>query len=156
MSLSIHVNAPSLPAALRGLLRRAVRETLRGEGVRTGELSLTLLDDAGIRELNREWLGHDRVTDVLSFALHAEEAPAAGGPILGDVYVGLDQAGRQAAEAGVSLEEELVRLAVHGVLHVCGHDHPDGPERTDSPMFLLQEARVAAILAAAPTGGDVP
>lgn len=151
MSLTVHVNGGGIPTRLRALLRRAVRETLHGEGVTDGELSLTLLDDPAIRALNREWLGHDRVTDVISFALHGEGAPTADVPVLGDVYVGREQAARQATGAGVPLEEELVRLAVHGVLHVCGHDHPEGPDRTSSPMFQLQEERVAAIL-----GGSRP
>ncbi len=59
--------------------------------------------------------------------------------------MGVDQARRQAAELGVPLDEELVRLAVHGTLHVLGHDHPEGPGREESPMFALQEALVRAI-----------
>lgn len=154
MSLTVHVNGRGIPTRLRTLLRRAVRDTLHAEGITDGELSLTLVDDPSIRDLNREWLGHDRVTDVISFALHGEGAPTAGVPMLGDVYVGREQAARQATGAGVPLEEELVRLAVHGVLHVCGHDHPEGSERTSSPMFQLQEERVAAILGNPRPAGD--
>lgn len=146
MIISIHVNDPAGSASLRRLLQRAVRETLRGEGVVEGEVSLTLVDDSGIQEMNRRWLGRDRVTDVIAFALHGDSTPAPGAPLVGDVYVGRDQAARQAAEAGISMEEELVRLAVHGVLHVCGHDHPEGHERLDSPMFRRQEERVSGIM----------
>jgi probable rRNA maturation factor len=154
MSLTVHVNGGGIPTRLRALLRRAVRDTLRGEGISNGELSLTFLDDPSIRDLNREWLGHDRVTDVISFALRGEGPPTPAAPLLGDVYVGREQALRQAAEAGVPLEEELVRLAVHGVLHVCGHDHPEGSERIASPMFRLQEERVAAILGASRSASE--
>jgi probable rRNA maturation factor len=81
---------------------------------------------------------------VLSFALHDE-----GEPPLGDVYVGVEQARRQAAEAGVAETEELVRLAVHGTLHVLGWDHPEEPEaRFRSPMWLRQEALVAEVMQA--------
>lgn len=97
--------------------------------------SVTFLEDEPIRALNREWLGHDWVPDVLSFRL--EE----GGGLVGDIYVGLDQAARQAAEAGVPGEEELVRLALHGALHVLGFDHPEDEEgRAASEQYRRQEA----------------
>lgn len=118
------------------VLSRAVRHVLDNQGVEEAEISLTLLDDEGITALNRQYLSRDRTTDVIAFALGGGEA------VLGDVYLGLDQARRQAEEVGVTLEEELVRLAVHGTLHVLGHDHPEGPERMESPMFALQEELV--------------
>ncbi len=132
---------PSL-AALGALLERAVRETLAAQGTEDAELSVALLDDLGITALNREHLGHDEPTDVISFALHG-----AGEPPLGDVYVGVEQARRQAAEAGVPEAEELVRLAVHGTLHVLGWDHPvAGDERVRSPMWDRQESLVAQVM----------
>jgi probable rRNA maturation factor len=121
-------------------LRRAVAHTAAFEGGPSGEISVTLLDDEGIRDINRRYLDRDRPTDVIAFSLG--EAPT----VLGDVYIGFDQACRQAAEAGVSLEEELVRLAVHGTLHVLGHDHPEGDDRVTSPMFVLQERLVSELL----------
>jgi len=133
------VNAPE--EAPTELLERAVRHALASAGVTEAEVSLTLLDDAGIRELNRRYLERDRPTDVIAFTLSAP-----GEPVLGDVYVGAEQAARQAADAGLPLTEELVRLAVHGTLHVLGHDHPEGPERLESPMFRLQESLVAELL----------
>jgi probable rRNA maturation factor len=71
---------------------------------------------------------------VITFALHGE-----GEPPLGDIYVGWEQALRQAADFGVSPAEELARLAVHGTLHVLGYDHPEGPERERSSMWIRQE-----------------
>ena len=65
---------------------------------------------------------------------------------MGDVYIGFDQAERQSAEAGVSLDEELARLAIHGTLHLLGHGHSDGPERTGGPMFELQERLLEDLL----------
>jgi probable rRNA maturation factor len=101
-------------------------------------LSITFLEDSEILALNRAHLAHDWVPDVLSFALEA--GPEAR---MGDLYIGLDQAARQAAEFGVSLDEELVRLAVHGTLHVLGMDHPeDEPARTEAPMMQVQEGVV--------------
>lgn len=140
----IHVNAPDAPAVAVDLLERAVAETLRGEGVDRAEVSLTLLDDEAMAGLNHRWLGRSGTTDVLSFSLGEEDEPP-----LGDVYLGREQAVRQAHEHGRPLEEELVRLAVHGTLHVLGHDHPEGPERGRSPMFRRQEELVRAVLGAA-------
>lgn len=136
MSVDVTVNVDEGTAADVGELERAVRHTLASQGVEEAELSLTLLDDEGIQDLNRRYLAKDRPTDVIAFTLGKEPV------LLGDVYLGYDQAGRQAGELGVPLDEELVRLAVHGTLHVLGHDHPDGPEREESPMFALQEALV--------------
>ena len=129
-------------AEAAALIRRAVREALRREGVRSAEISITLLGDAGIADLHERHLGRPGPTDVLSFALHDADQPA-----LGDVYIGRDQAVRQAARLGVPTPEELARLAVHGVLHVLGHDHPEGAGREDSPMFRIQEDAVRAAAA---------
>lgn len=138
-SLEVIVNVGTFVQADAGELGRAVRHTLSSQGIQEAEISLTLLDDAGIRHLNLRYLARDRTTDVLAFALGGGPAP------LGDVYLGFEEARRQAGEVGVPLAEELVRLAVHGTLHVLGHDHPEGPEREGSPMFELQESLVREI-----------
>ena len=122
-------------------LRSAVVMVLRNAGLSVGEISLTLLDDDSIRELNRTYLGKDVPTDVLSFALHeGDEA------VLGDVYVGYERASIQAVEAGIPVEEELARLSIHGTLHVLGYDHPDTEARSSSEMFVLQEWLVQKLL----------
>ena len=140
--IEVQVDAGADPDAPVALVERAVRATLAREGVEAGEVSVALLDDGAIRALNREHLGHDRPTDVLAFALWEE-----GEPVVGDVYLGVAQARRQADEADVPLREELVRLAVHGTLHVVGHDHPEEPEaRAGSAMYALQEELVREIL----------
>ena len=139
----VQVDVGAGPAALVEALERAVRRTLAAEGCREAEVSVALLDDAGMQQLNHRWLGKDRTTDVIAFSLGEE------GDIVGDVYVGYEQAARQAAELGVAPDEELVRLVVHGTLHVLGHDHPEGEERSASPMFELQE-RIVRELTGAP------
>lgn len=133
------VNAGSFAGVDGDMLESTVRETLEDQDVEEAEISVTLLDDEGIRSLNRAYLAKDRPTDVIAFTL------GGGGQLLGDVYVGMEQARRQAAELGVPLEEELVRLTVHGTLHVLGHDHPEGPERDTSSMWILQEELVRRI-----------
>lgn len=139
--ITVHVNVGEAEKAHRKLLEDAVRTTLAREEVESGEVSLTLLEDEAIRAMNRHYLSRDRPTDVIAFALHRE-----GTPPLGDVYLGVDQARRQAEELEIPLAEELARLAVHGTLHVLGWDHPEGEERDDSPMFRRQEALVRRIL----------
>jgi probable rRNA maturation factor len=129
-------------AAVRRVMGRAARAALRHGQVRNAELSITLLDDVEIADMNREFLSHEGVTDVISFALYgADEDP------VGDIYIGFDQALRQAGANGVDAAEELARLAVHGTLHVLGHDHPDGADRLRSEMWLLQESIVAQVFA---------
>jgi len=123
-------------------VRRAVRATLEAESVERAELSVTLMGDAAISALNARYLGHAGPTDVLSFALFEPgEAP------VGDVYIGFDQALRQADTLGTPAQHELARLAVHGTLHVLGHDHPVGAGRTRSRMWRLQERIVGEVLA---------
>lgn len=138
--VEVFVNSGGFAGVPDELLESAVRRTLDAQAVEAAEISLTLLDDEGIGGLNRQFLGKDRPTDVIAFALGADPR------LLGDVYVGVEQARRQAEELGVAFEEELVRLAVHGTLHVLGHDHPEGIERTESPMFALQERLVRLIM----------
>lgn len=121
-------------------LRTGVLRTLAAEGREVVEVSITLLEDDEIREINRSYLGHDRPTDVIAFAL--------GDPddLVGDIYIGLEQARRQAEELGVPPSEELLRLAVHGTLHVLGHDHPEGEDRYRSAMFEQQERIVRGVV----------
>lgn len=128
--------------ALRRLLSAAVEATLDAQATPAAEISVTLLDDEAIADLNRRYLGHEGPTDVISFPLHdAGDAP------LGDIYIGREQAVRQAEHYNVAEDEELVRLAVHGTLHVLGYEHPAGEEREDSEMWQRQETIVRHVLA---------
>lgn len=126
----------------RTLLRSGVRAALRQHAVADGEVSLTLLADDEIAALNRQYLRHAGPTDVISFALFQPPEP-----LLGDIYIGVAQALKEAASRAIPVEQELLRLAVHGTLHVLGHDHPAGAGRTRSRMWRLQEDILAAVLA---------
>ncbi|MDA8441143.1 MAG: rRNA maturation RNase YbeY [Peptococcaceae bacterium] len=94
-----------------------------------GEASIVLIDDAHIQELNKSYRAMDCATDVLSFALMEsnEAEPQILGldedHLLGDVFISLETAQRQAIEYGHSLTREIVFLAVHGMLHLLGYDH---------------------------------
>lgn len=100
------------------------RAVLAAEG-RSGELTLTFVDTAEIAELNREHMGLDEPTDVLSFPLDADDAEALPGVpvLLGDVVVCPAVAAANAPAHAGTLDDELALLVVHGVLHVLGHDH---------------------------------
>ena len=136
----VQVDATAFPDAPLGLIDDAVRQTLAAERTAVAEISIALVADHDIRELNRQYLDEDRPTDVLAFSLGGDDT------VIGDVYIGFEQAARQATELGIPLDEELVRLAIHGTLHVLGHDHPAGPDRDGSPMFVLQERLVQKLL----------
>lgn len=123
-----------------------VRHVLAHHRVEEAEISVAFLDDAAVARLNQDYLSHQGPTDVISFPLHAQgERP------LGDIYVGAEQAARQAAELGVPVAEELLRLAVHGTLHVLGYDHPEEPGREESEMYRLQEELLASFLGSSPS-----
>lgn len=136
----VDVDGGRMAHAPTRLIEDAVRKTLASQGRPEVAVSVALLDDRDMRELNRRYLGTDASTDVLAFAL------GEGEDTVGDVYIGIDQARRQAADVGVPLGEELVRLAIHGTLHVLGYDHPEGSEREESPMFSLQERLLRELL----------
>ena len=123
------------------LVTRGVMAALLGEGVQEAELSLTFVSDGEIQALNSQYFGRDRTTDVIAFSLNDPDDP-----ILGDVYIGCEQAQRQADDVSVSFDEELVRLAIHGTLHVLGYQHPEGEERLESRMFLRQEEILREVL----------
>lgn len=144
---TIRVNLPdgwegSSEAALAAAARAALRTGRAGgrappEGA---ELSVTLLPSEAMRALNRDYHGEDDVTDVLAFGLGEE-------PWLGDVYICPEFAEASARELGLDPGEEILRLVVHGTLHLLGHDHPEGEARYASPMFELQERLLARLLA---------
>jgi probable rRNA maturation factor len=94
------------------------------------ELSLVLADDAMVQELNRQYRGQDKPTNVLSFAaLDDEDAPTTDGPLLlGDVIIAYETTNAEAEAEGKSLSDHLSHLVVHGVLHLLGFDHMEEDE----------------------------
>ena len=106
------------------MLRLLVREILAAEKADSG-VDVILIDDKFMKELNKKFTGRNGTTDVLSFGMREGGPDAMEYPSLGDVYVSLDQAKRQAGEYGVDFSEEVARLVVHGVLHLLGYDHAD-------------------------------
>ena len=122
-------------------LMRVADRVLAWERAPAGShIDITLLSAAAMRRANRRATGRRGLTDVIAYAL-----PQPDGRMLGDVYI-CPTAAAAAARNGVALNDELVRLAVHGTLHVLGYDHPEGPGRTRSRMWQLQERYVTRLL----------
>jgi len=76
-----------------------------------------------MRELNRLWQHKQGTTDVLSFPTEQDEFEKSEGTRLGDVVISIEQAARQAKENGLTLDEEIAQLILHGLIHLCGYDH---------------------------------
>jgi rRNA maturation RNase YbeY len=121
-----------------------------------GELSVLLVDDAAIAELNSAYRGRPQPTDVLSFSqLEGPTPPAGGAGLLGDVVISVETARRQARERRRPLEEEMATLLIHGVLHLLGHDHERGSAEARR-MFAREREVAAAIGLPALALGDRP
>ena len=141
-----------------GAVARLVAGVLESEGVRSGELGVRFVGAARMRALNRDYLGHDEVTDVLAFPLEdADDDDHGGGPddqqadengsaltgasavprLLGDVVVCPRRAAAQARAAGAPPGREIATLLVHGTLHVLGYDH-----ETDAGEMIARQGRI--------------
>ena len=109
---------------------RVARKILAWEGAGPhSHVDVTLVSGAQMRRLNRRATGRRGLTDVIAYSL-----PQPDGSLLGDVYI--------CPEGAAPERDELIRLAVHGTLHVLGYDHPEGPNRTRSTMWRRQERYV--------------
>lgn len=118
----------------RELLERAARAALEHQSKSlASDLTIVLTDDAKIRELNRDYLGIDAPTDVLSFPASESDGsefdPETGAHYLGDILISIPYAAKSAKQAGHPLEAEAQLLVVHGVLHLLGHDHAKPKEK---------------------------
>jgi probable rRNA maturation factor len=124
------------PERLTGVIRTVLQHMER-----TGQVTLVITDDEGIRELSRDFLEIDEPTDVLAFSAQEDSGPFVSAPeagdYLGDVIVSFPRAKAQAEEMGHSVELEINLLVVHGLLHLLGHDH--GSEEDKAIMWAEQD-----------------
>lgn len=127
----------------RSRVREAAVAALKAERAKDAMLSITFVGRATISHLNHRYLGHHGPTDVISFGLGRV---GKRGAVVGDVYICAEIARENAKAQGISAGEELLRLVIHGTLHVLGHDHPTGAGRTTSPMWRRQESILARVL----------
>ncbi len=142
LNIEISTNSDGWPPTLEARAEEAVRAALahsKAKVAGASELSIVLTDDAEQRELNRDWRGIDKSTNVLSFPQIEPFGPVSG--ILGDIILARETLEREAAEMGVSLEDHFTHLVVHGFLHILGYDHMDDDEA------LVMESLETQILA---------
>ena len=146
------------PFDLEEVLRLVITEALKHEACPyETEVNVVITDNAGIREINREYRGIDAATDVLSFPMAEYPAPAdfselsedpdlfepdSGELILGDIMISAERAEEQAEEYGHSLKREMAFLTAHSMLHLMGYDHMSDDER------VVMEERQEEILQA--------
>lgn len=127
----------------RARVREAAVAALKAERAKDAMLSITFVGRGTMSQLNRRYLGHHGPTDVISFGLGRV---GRRGAVVGDVYICAEIARENAKVQGISAGEELLRLIIHGTLHVLGYDHPTGAGRTSSPMWRRQESILARVL----------
>ncbi|MEE9201628.1 MAG: rRNA maturation RNase YbeY [Dehalococcoidia bacterium] len=124
-------------------LRAVAEAVLSAKGVEPPlDLSLVLTGDEAMKRLNRAYLGRESTTDVMAFSMLGDEAfpqPPGTTPVLGEVFISLPQAARQAQEYGHSIQRELALLVTHGILHLLGYDDQ---EPTQEARMRQEEARI--------------
>ena len=143
MSVKVQAHRVRSPVSLSALARVG-EVVLRAERATAVGVSVTLVSAARIAQLNAVHLGVRGPTDVIAFALDGVPGAARSG----DVYLAPSVARQQARRLRISVREELMRLVVHGILHVLGHDHPDDTSRLSSPMWRRQEVLLRRAMAA--------
>jgi probable rRNA maturation factor len=119
------------------LIARSVRTVLRGEGYRTADISVVCVNDGVSRRINSRFLRHDFATDVISFPLGEGDA------VEGELYVNFDRARVQARQYCISRPMEIVRLVIHGVLHLIGYD--DQTPRDRESMHQREDVYLALL-----------
>ncbi len=125
------------PEGTAETIAAAIEGALKNRG-RAGSVAVRVVDDETIHEINREYRGVDRPTDVISFpAEEGEEILAPPDGFIGDIVISYPRAEEQSAEYGHSVRRELSFLAVHGTLHLLGYDHMKEEEAGE--MFALQD-----------------
>ncbi|MBI4529832.1 MAG: rRNA maturation RNase YbeY [Deltaproteobacteria bacterium] len=138
MSVDVTSRRPGKQASRRRIKKQA-EKILRFLNQEQAELSIALVGNREIRELNARYRDKDQPTDVLSFSC---EGPLEGDQqLLGDVVISLETAAQQAKERGKTLEEEIEDLLIHGILHLLGYDHERSPEEARVMRRLERRVR---------------
>lgn len=130
MSVNIRIfNDSGVKKLALSKVEKAVKRSLKGEGITKAEINIIYVSDKDIKKINKKYLNHNNITDVISFKLDENV-------IDGEIYIGTGKAMAQAGQFKVSLTKELMRLAVHGTLHLLGYEDDTENKRFD--MFKLE------------------
>jgi probable rRNA maturation factor len=127
------------------MLRKAAERILSALGYPASELSVAIVGDRTIRRLNREYLGRDKTTNVISFAMGEGDFGGVNPQLLGDVVISAETCAREAEEGGISFSCRLHFLLLHGILHLAGYDHERSGEASARRMDE-QELKLFALL----------
>lgn len=132
LAIEVSVNAGTWPDGLDAIAETAIREALKQSKAKmagVAEVSVVLTDDAEQQELNKQWRGIDKSTNVLSFPQLEPFTPVSG--LVGDIILAEETVRREADEMGITLEAHFTHLMVHGFLHLLGYDHIDDDEAAE-------------------------
>ena len=142
----------------RSFLEQAINRILAEQQISHAELSVVLVDDREIHQMNRDFLGHDYPTDVISFSLNTsvennlcrpQDSVTTASDLQGELIVSVETALREAKSHGWSLQAELLLYVVHGILHLCGYDDLEDEAR---PAMRTRERELMSIWGYCPTG----
>lgn len=141
MGVDVRKRAPGRKVPI-AWLKKTGQEILEILEQNRTELSIAVVDNGEIQELNARYRNRDEPTDVLSFS--AERRLPAGTEVLGDVVISVEKAEEQARKRGETLEQEMTALLIHGVLHLLGYDHERS--RRDARIMRALEKKVSRAL----------
>jgi len=133
---NVFVRVRKLPVPV-SLIRKTANFVLNKQKRKGGSVSIHCIGMQAMKQLNHTYRGKSKPTDVLSFSIDELEMPGGSHGDFGDIFVCVPYIARQAKEMGVSFREELIRMVLHGILHVLGFDHTYAHEAKQ--MFSLQE-----------------
>jgi len=152
LEVAFVVNADGWPDGLDEIADKAIHEALKQSGAKMAgiaEVTVVLTDDAEQRELNQQWRGFDKSTNVLSFPQLEPFTPVIG--LVGDITLARETVEKEAAEMGITLNAHFTHLVVHGFLHLLGHDHI---EDADATRMESLETKILATLGIADPYAD--
>jgi probable rRNA maturation factor len=137
MSISIQ-NRQKLLSVDLGRVRRSLKRLLKELGCKDSEVSLLLVDDDQIREINKNYLQRDRPTNVISFAMTEGVFGEVHPEILGDIILSVETAARDAMACDIDFMDQVEFLLIHGLLHLLGYNHENVESREAEKMKMLE------------------
>ena len=127
-------------------LWRVLSSLMKNLGCREREISLLLVDNEGIREINRIYLGRDCPTNVIAFSLAEGEYGEINPHVLGDVVISVEKARTDAEESGIEVDDAMDFLIIHGLLHLLGYDHERSGQEDDGAEMQRKEEELFTAL----------
>jgi probable rRNA maturation factor len=129
----------------RRKIRSAMIRLMKATNCTGKEISISIVDDTTIQTLNREYLKRDKPTNVISFSLQEGEYGGVNADVLGDIVISAETAARDAVKGGLTFEEEIIFLLVHGFLHLIGYNH-ENTSRANAARMKQKEKELFHLL----------